>query len=137
MRIFFGLFFATLTNFLAGIAGFYIASRFLYTGFLPERDANEVLQVDLFSIFVLKFLVILILTWIMHRVMTMLDKPKKRVLFIFLLGTSFSIYNQADIFWSELSFSGGLINIVGESLNWLLTGYVLSKFVKPKHLGAH
>ena len=102
-----------------------------------KGDANEVLQVDLFSIFVLKFLVILILTWIMHRVMTMLDKPKKRVLFIFLLGTSFSIYNQADIFWSELSFSGGLINIVGESLNWLLTGYVLSKFVKPKHLGAH
>ena len=137
MRIFFGLFFATLTNFLAGIAGFYIASRFLYTGFLPERDANEVLQVDLFSIFVLKFLVILILTWIMHRVMTMLDKPKKRVLFIFLLGSAFSLYYQVDIFWSESSLVWGFFITLGESINWLLTGYVLSKFIRPKHLGAY
>ena len=137
MRIFFGLFFATLTNFLAGILGFYIATNFFYSSLNLDYLNNEISSSVYVSSFALKFFVILILTWIMHRVMTMLDKPKKRVLFIFLLGTSFSIYNQADIFWSELSFAGGFINIVGESLNWLLTGYVLSKFVKPKHLGAH
>ena len=72
----------------------------------------------------------------MLRVMTMLDTPKKRVLFIFLLGLCFSIYNQINIFWSENSFIWSLIVIGSESFNWLITGYVLSKFIKPKHLGA-
>ena len=72
----------------------------------------------------------------MLRVMTMLDTPKKRVLFIFLLGLCFSIYNQINIFWSENSFITSLIVIGSESFNWLITGYVLSKFIKPKHLGA-
>ena len=68
--------------------------------------------------------------------LAMLDAPKKRILFIFLLGSSFSLYNQVDIFWTEYSFTWSLITVVGESINWLLTGYVLSKFIKPKHLGA-
>ena len=72
----------------------------------------------------------------MYRVITMLDAPKKRVLFIFLLGLCFSIYNQINIFWSENSFITSLIVIGSESFNWLITGYVLSKFIKPKHLGA-
>jgi hypothetical protein len=72
----------------------------------------------------------------MHRVMAMLDTPKKRILFIFLLGSSFSLYNQVDVFWVEYSFTWSLISVLGESINWLLTGYVLSKFIKPKHLGA-
>ena len=79
----------------------------------------------------------MILTWIMYRVMTMLDSPKKRVLFIFLLGSAFSLYYQVDIFWSESSLVWGFFITLGESINWLLTGYVLSKFIRPKHLGAY
>ena len=136
MRIFFGLFFATLTNFLAGIMGFYIATKFFYSSLNPSYLNTEISSSDYLSSFVLKFIVIVILTWIMHRVMAMLDAPKKRILFIFLLGSSFSLYNQVDIFWTEYSFTWSLITVVGESINWLLTGYVLSKFIKPKHLGA-
>ena len=62
--------------------------------------------------------------------------PKKRILFIFLLGSSFTIYNEVDIFWSDNSLTWSLVIIIGESINWLITGYLLSKFVKPKHLGA-
>ena len=136
MRIFLGVFFATLTNFVLGILGFFVATNSPIIPFIPDQIIHKVSSADYLSSFMLKFFVILILTWIMYRVMTMLDAPKKRVLFIFLLGSAFSIYYQADIFWSEYSFYWSLLNIVGESLNWLITGYVLSKFVKPKHLGA-
>lgn len=136
MRIFFGLFFATLTNFVAGILGFYIATNFFYSSLNLDYLNNEISSSDYVSSFTLKFFVILILTWIMHRVMAMLDTPKKRILFIFLLGSSFSLYNQVDVFWVEYSFTWSLISVLGESINWLITGYVLSKFIKPKHLGA-
>ena len=137
MRIFIGIFFATITNFLMGIFGFYLSSYTLFISFAPQNFYNDLSTTDYFLSFVLKFLVILTLTWIMHRVMTMLDSPKKRVLFIFLLGSAFSLYYQIDIFWSESSLAWGLFTTLGESINWLLTGYVLSKFIRPKHLGAY
>ena len=136
MRIFLGVFFATLTNFVLGILGFFVTTNYPILPLIPDQIIHEVSGADYLSSFMLKFFVILTLTWIMYRVMTMLDAPKKRVLFIFLLGSAFSIYYKQDIFWSEYSFYRSLLNIVGESLNWLITGYVLSKFVKPKHLGA-
>ena len=134
MKFFFGLLFTTLVNFTCGLAGFYIASTFLIS-FVPEHQ-NAVTTNDFLWSFLLKFTVILILTWIMYRVMSMLDTPKKRILFIFLLGSSFSIYNEVDIFWSYSSLTWSLVMITGESINWLITGYLLSKFIKPKHLGA-
>ena len=134
MKVFFGLLFTTLVNFTCGLAGFYIASTFLFS-FDPQYQ-NAVNTYDFLWSFLLKFTVILILTWIMYRVMSMLDTPKKRILFIFLLGSSFSIYNEVDIFWSDNSLTWSLVIIIGESINWLITGYLLSKFVKPKHLGA-
>ena len=134
MRIFFGLLFTTIINFTCGLAGFYIASSFLIS-FIPQHQ-TAITTYDYLWSFLLKFMVIMILTWIMHRVMSMLDTPKKRILFIFLLGSSFSIYNEVDIFWSNDSLTWSLVIITGESVNWLMTGYLLSKFVKPKHLGA-
>ena len=134
MKVFFGLLFTTFVNFTCGLAGFYIASIFLIS-FVPEHQ-NTVTTNDFLWSFLLKFTVILILTWIMYRVMSMLDTPKKRILFIFLLGSSFSIYNEVDIFWSNDLLTWSLVIIIGESVNWLITGYLLSKFVKPKHLGA-
>ena len=134
MKVFLGLLFTTLVNFTCGLAGFYIASTFLIS-FVPEHQ-NAVTTNDFLWSFLLKFTVILILTWIMYRVMSLLDTPKKRILFIFLLGSSFSIYNEVDIFWSYNSLTWSLVMITGESINWLITGYLLSKFVKPKHLGA-
>ena len=132
--VFFGLLFTTVVNFSCGLAGFYIASTYLIS-FVPQEQ-NTVTTNDFLWSFLLKFSVILILTWIMYRVMSMLDTPKKRILFIFLLGSSFSIYNEVDIFWSNNSLTWSLVTISGESINWLITGYLLSKFVKPKHLGA-
>ena len=134
MKVFFGILFTTFVNFTCGLAGFYIASTFLIS-FVPEHQ-NAVTTNDFLWSFLLKFTVILILTWIMYRVMSMLYTPKKRILFIFLLGSSFSIYNEVDIFWSNNSLTWSLVIIIGESVNWLITGYLLSKFVKPKHLGA-
>ena len=134
MKVFFGLLLTTLVNFTCGLAGFYIASSFLIS-FIPQHQ-TAITTYDYLWSFLLKFMVILILTWIMHRVMSMLDTPKKRILFIFLLGSSFSIYNEVDIFWSNVSLTWSLVIIIGESINWLMTGYLLSKFVKPKHLGA-
>ena len=134
MKVFFGLVFTTLVNFSCGLAGFYIASTFLIS-FVPEHQKTVTTNDFLWS-FLLKFTVILILTWIMYRVMSMLDTPKKRILFIFLLGSSFSIYNEVDIFWTNNSITWSLLIIAGESINLLITGYLLSKFIKPKHLGA-
>ena len=134
MKVFFGLLFTTLVNFTCGLAGFYIASTFLIS-FLPQYQ-NAVNTYDFLWSFLLKFTVILILTWIMYRVMSTLDTPKKRILFIFLLGSSFSIYSEVDIFWANNTLTWSLVIITGESINWLITGYLLSKFVKPKHLGA-
>ena len=134
MKVFFGLLFTTLVNFTCGLAGFYIVSNFLIS-FVPQHQ-NIFSTYDFLWSFLLKFIVILILTWIMFRVMSTLDTPKKRILFIFLLGSSFSIYNEVDIFWSNNSLTWSLVIIIGESINWLITGYLLSKFVKPKHLGA-
>ena len=81
-------------------------------------------------------MIILALTWILNKVMPLLDKPRKRILFIYLIGTIFSVYNQIDVFWSSLDVPWSLILIGAESLNWLATGFVLSRFIKPKHLGA-
>ena len=134
MKVFFGVLLTTLVNFTCGLAGFYIASTFLVS-FVPKQQ-NTITTYDFLSSFLLKFAVILILTWIMFRVMSMLDTPKKRILFIFLLGSSFSIYNEVDVFWSNNSLTWSLVMITGESINWLISGYLLSKFVKPKHLGA-
>ena len=115
MKVFFGLLLTTLVNFTCGLAGFYIASTFLVS-FVPKQQ-NTITTYDFLSSFLLKFAVILILTWIMFRVMSMLDTPKKRILFIFLLGSSFSIYNEVDVFWSNNSLTWSLVMITGESLS--------------------
>ena len=81
MRIFFGLLLASLANFFFGILGFYIATTFFIEVSAPNNFEGNLTFTSYFSSFLLKFLVILILTWIMHRVMTMLDTPKKRILF--------------------------------------------------------
>ena len=136
MRLFFGIFLASTTNFFLGILGFYITKiSFINSKAPTDFQSNLTVGSYVYSFF-FKFLVLLILTWIMHRVITMLDSPKKRILFIFLLGSSFSIYNQVDIFWADNYLVWSLIKVIAESLNWLVTGYILSKFVRPRHLGA-
>ncbi len=136
MRLFFGIFLASTANFFAGILGFNIAKNSFISSQAPTDFQSNLTLLSYFYSFFFKFLVILILTWIMHRVITLLDSPKKRILFIFLLGSAFSIYSQIDIFWADNYLVWSFIKVVGESLNWLMTGYILSKFVRPKHLGA-
>ena len=133
---FIGILLAALCNFGLGILGYTIAfkSTFLVNTF--QLVHVELTSDDYFFSFSLKLLVISALTWILNKVMPLLDKPRKRVLFIFLLGTIFSFYNQIDIFWSSQDITWSLLLVAAESLNWLLTGFILSRFIKPKHLGA-
>ena len=133
---FIGILLAALCNFGLGILGYTIAfkSTFLVNTF--QLVHVELTSDDYFFSFSLKLLVIAALTWILNKVMPLLDKPRKRVLFIFLLGTIFSFYNQIDIFWSSQDITWSLLLVAAESLNWLLTGFILSRFIKPKHLGA-
>ena len=133
---FIGILLAALCNFGLGILGYTIAfkSTFLVNTF--QLINVELTSADYFFSFSLKLLVIVALTWILNKVMPLLDKPRKRVLFIFLLGIIFSFYNQIDIFWSSQDITWSIFLVVAESFNWLLTGFILSRFIKPKHLGA-
>ena len=134
--VFIGIFLATLCNFGLSILGYTIAIKstfFVNTLYLVDI---ELTRIDYLYSFCLKFLVIVAITWILNKVMPLLDKPRKRILFIFLLGTIFSFYNQIDIFWSSLDITRSVLLIGAESFNWLITGFVLSRFIKPKHLGA-
>ena len=135
MRIFLGIVTATLINFLLGLFGFQIVNNSFLLSYAPEIH-TDISSINYLSSFFFKLLVIALLTWIMFRVMPLLDKPKKRVLFIFILGTAFSFYNEINLFWTSSYWLWSVIIITGESLNWLFTGYVLSKFLKPNHIGA-
>ena len=134
--VFIGILLATLCNFALGVLGYTIAikSTFLVNTF--QLVNIELTTSDYFFGFCLKLIVIVSLTWMLNKVMPLLDKPRKRILFIYLLGTIFSFYNQIDIFWSSLNISWSLLLVGAESFNWLLTGFILSRFIKPKHLGA-
>ncbi len=135
MRIFLGITVATAVNFLLGLVGFQVVSNSLLLSFSPEISP-EISSINYLSSFTLKYLVITVLTWIMFKVMPLLDKPRKRILFIFLLGSAFTVYNEINLFWAGTSFNWSIVMVIGESLNWLVTGYVLSRFIKPKHIGA-
>ena len=135
MRIFLGIVLATVINFLFGLIGFQIVINSFLFSYAPEVNL-DISFIDYLSSILLKFLVIAMLTWIMHKVMPLLDKPKKRILFIFILGSIFSLYGEINLFWTYSQWNWSAIIIAGESLNWLITGYVLSKFIRPNHLGA-
>ena len=137
MKVFIGILLATIINFLMGLLGLYVAESTFVIGLAPkDLGSMNLSSFDYIFSFCLKFFVILLLTWILHKVMPLLDKPRKRVLFIFFLGSIFALYNEVDLFWSELNYAWSILVIVAESLNWLITAYVLSKFIKPRHLGA-
>ena len=135
MRIFFGLLFATFINMFMDIFGYLLVVNSFLSNYAPANVTDPTAQNYIWTFF-LKFIVISTLAWIMYRVMTMLDTPKKRVLFIFFIGTSLSIYSEVDLFWVKETFIWSVIIILGQSSNWLLTGFVLSRFMRPRHLGA-
>ena len=133
---FIGILLAALCNFSLGILGYTIVFKSTLLVNTFQLVHVELTSDDYFFSFSLKLLVIAALTWILNKVMPLLDKPRKRVLFIFLLGTIFSFYSKIDIFWSSQDITWSILLFVAESLNWLLTGFILSRFIKPKHLGA-
>jgi hypothetical protein len=137
MKVFIGILLATIVNFLMGLLGLHLAS----STFIMDLAPNDIASLDLSTFdyilsFCLKFFVILVLTWILYKVMPLLDKPRKRVLFIFFLGTIFALYNEVDLFWSDVDYLWSTLVIIAESINWLITAYTLSRFIKPRHLGA-
>ena len=137
MKVFIGILLATSVNFLFGLFGIYLATSSFIISLAPKGLALvDLTTFDYILGFSLKFFVIVVLTWILSRVMPLLDKPRKRVLFIFFLGAIFALYNEVDLFWSEVNYLWSVIVIVAESINWLVTAYILSKFIRPRHLGA-
>ena len=137
MKVFVGILLATTVNFLMGLLGLYVVASTFVIGLAPKDISTiELSTFDYVFSFCLKFFVILLLTWILNRVMPLLDKPRKRVLFIFFLGATFALYNEVDLFWSEVDYVWSSLVIFAESINWLITAYILSKFIKPSHLGA-
>ena len=137
MKTFIGILLATTTNSVMGLLGLYLVkSTFISTIASSSLYNLNLSTFDYIFSFCIKFFVILVLTWILNKVMPLLDKPRKRVLFIFFLGTIFSLYSELDLFRSAEEFSWSLIVVAYESISWLVTAYVLSKFIKPKHLGA-
>ncbi len=137
MKVFIGILLATTVNFLMGLLGLYLASSTFIIGLAPNDIASlDLSTFDYIFSFCLKFFVLLVLTWILYKVMPLLDKPRKRVLFIFFLGSIFALYNEVDLFWSDVDYLWSALVIIAESINWLITAYILSRFIKPRHLGA-
>ena len=137
MKVFIGILLATTVNFLMGVLGLYFAGSTFVIGVAPNNITSlELSTFDYILSFFLKFFVILVLTWILYKVMPLLDKPRKRVLFIFFLGSIFALYNEVDLFWSDVDYLWSALVIIAESINWLITAYILSRFIKPRHLGA-
>ena len=137
MKTFIGILLATTINSVMGLLGLYLVkSTFISTLAPSSSHSLDLSAFDYIFSFCIKFFVILVLTWILNKVMPLLDKPRKRVLFVFFLGTIFSLYSELDLFRSAEEFSWSLLVVVYESITWLVTAYVLSKFIKPKHLGA-
>ena len=137
MKVFIGILLATTVNFLMGVLGLYLAVSTFVIGPAPTNITSlELSTFDYILSFFLKFFVILVLTWILYKVMPLLDKPRKRVLFIFFLGSIFALYNEVDLFWSDVDYLWSTLVIIAESINWLITAYILSRFIKPRHLGA-
>ena len=137
MKVFIGMLLATTVNFLMGVLGLYLAASTFVIGLAPNNITSiELSTFDYIFSFFLKFFVILVLTWILYKVMPLLDKPRKRVLFIFFLGSIFALYNEVDLFWSDVDYLWSTLVIIAESINWLITAYILSRFIKPRHLGA-
>ena len=137
MKVFIGILLATTVNFLMGVLGLYLAVSTFVIGTAPTNITSlELSTFDYILSFFLKFFVILVLTWILYKVMPLLDKPRKRVLFIFFLGSIFALYNEVDLFWSDVDYLWSTLVIIAESINWLITAYILSRFIKPRHLGA-
>ena len=137
MKVFIGILLATTVNFLMGVLGLYLAASTFVIGLAPNNITSiELSTFDYIFSFFLKFFVILVLTWILYKVMPLLDKPRKRVLFIFFLGSNFALYNEVDLFWSDVDYLWSTLVIIAESINWLITAYILSRFIKPRHLGA-
>ena len=137
MKVFTGILLATTVNFLMGVLGLYLATSTFVIDLAPNNITSfELSTFDYIFSFFLKFFVILVLTWILYKVMPLLDKPRKRVLFIFFLGSIFALYNEVDLFWSDVDYLWSTLVIIAESINWLITAYILSRFIKPRHLGA-
>ena len=99
MKIFIGILLATTINFLMGLFGLFLATSTSIINFAPSNVSDfDLTTFDYGFSFCMKFFVIAVLTWILNKVMPLLDKPRKRVLFIFFLGSIFAIYNEVDLF---------------------------------------
>ena len=135
MKVLVGIFISSTILFFLGILG----SKLFLTMNSPYIGTAELQDIGIATYmlsFVYKFLVILILTWMISRVISVLDKYKKRVLFIFILGTVFSIYSRSEALLFQMPWEWIFVGIIYDMIVWLIISLVLAQFIRPKHLGA-
>jgi len=134
MNIFFGVFLSTLILFVANILAWKMSIGFLGLDIVQNDKIIETSLNTYLLSFVHSFAVIAGLTWMISQVMPLLDKYRKRVLFIFILGLIFSIYARGVFY--VLPWSWIYISIIWDSFIWFIVSLVLAQFVRPKHLGS-
>ena len=134
MKIFFGVLLATLILFVANILAWKMSIGFVGLDTVQNDNIVETTLITYLLSFVHSFAVIAGLTWMISQVMPLLDKYRKRVLFIFILGLIFSIYARGVFY--VLPWSWIYISIIWDSFIWLIVSLVLAQFVRPKHLGS-
>ena len=134
MNIFFGVFLSTLILFVANILAWKMSIGFLGLDIVQNDKIIETSLITYLLSFVHSFIVIAGLTWMISQVMPLLDKYRKRVLFIFILGLIFSIYSRGVFY--VLPWSWIYISIIWDSFIWLIVSLVLAQFIRPKHLGS-
>jgi len=134
MKIFFGVLLATLILFVANILAWKMSIGFVGLDTVQNDNIVETTLITYLLSFVHSFAVIAGLTWMISQVMPLLDKYRKRVLFIFILGLIFSIYSRGVFY--VLPWSWIYISIIWDSFIWLIVSLVLAQFVRPKHLGS-
>ena len=134
MKILFGVLLATLILFVANILAWKMSIGFLGIDTVQNDKIIETSLITYLLSFVHSFIVIAGLTWMISQVMPLLDKYRKRVLFIFILGLIFSIYSRGVFY--VLPWSWIFISIIWDSFIWLIISLVLAQFVRPKHLGS-
>ncbi|MDG2060947.1 MAG: hypothetical protein P8J93_03905 [SAR86 cluster bacterium] len=135
MKIYIGVFLSTFILFFLGVLG---NKLFLYFGydFYGIQNSSEKILSGYVLYFINNLIVISLLTWMITKVMPLLDKPRKRVLFIFILGIIFSLYSRSAILLSGQPWINLYLGLAFDALVWFILSIILAQFIKPKHLGA-
>ena len=105
MKIFFGVLLSTLILFVANILAWKMSIGFVGLDTAQNDKIIETTLVTYLLSFVHSFAVIAGLTWMISQVMPLLDKYRKRVLFIFILAPNKCLFTEIPVTFWKCKFS--------------------------------